>query len=184
MFSSILFCISFNWNAKNWCVWWSNMDLIVLYAFTPNAVTWTRFEILESESSLVLYTVYCAKTPKYAVHATALRGIVYITVKFTFDHQAHHFSAFQFNEEQSKILLNIIMTSANTCYSWKIFNAVLVWSQVCWASNWSKNGHGEWRLLVSFHGGYCTGYNCLRKTEAWPARNGWYCNIVQSLRIK
>ena len=24
-------------------------------------------------------------------------------------------------------------------------------------------------LLVSFDDGYCTGYHCLRKTEAWPA---------------
>ena len=46
-----------------------------------------------SESSLVLCTVYCAKTFKYTVHATAVREIVYITVEITFDHQTHHFNS-------------------------------------------------------------------------------------------
>ena len=86
------------------------MDLTVLYAFTPNAVAWTAYlgvlaqytvyktrldsdskfqifsNIFKSCSSLVLYTVYCAKTPKYAVHATALGVNAYNTVKSIFDH--------------------------------------------------------------------------------------------------
>ena len=47
----------------------------------------------QSESSLVFCTVYCAKTFKYTVYATAIRGIVYITVEITFDHQTHHFNS-------------------------------------------------------------------------------------------
>jgi hypothetical protein len=98
-------------------------------------------------------------------------------------------SSFQFNEEQNKMMLSTIMMADNTCYSWKIFNAV-VWIWVCWASNWRDHGHGEWRLLVSFVVGYCTGYHCLHETVAWPARKGdivikcklyrWYCTKQQN----
>jgi hypothetical protein len=68
-----------------------------------------------------LNTVYCAKTSKYTIHATAVRGIVYTTVKFIFDHQTHPFSAFQLNEEQNKMLQKIIMIAANISHLCNIF---------------------------------------------------------------
>ena len=67
-----------------------------------------------------------------------------------------------------KILLNTIMTAAYMCCLWKIIDAI-AWTWGRGSSNWRENGHGEWRLLVSFDGGYCTGYHCLREIVAWPA---------------
>ena len=94
--------------------------------------------------NLVLYTVYYAKAVEYAANATAVRGIMYTTVKFfIFNHQTHHLSsfqlneeqnktlqkihhlsAFQFNEEQKKMLQKIIMTAANISHLCIIFDAI------------------------------------------------------------
>ena len=122
--------------------------------FLTGHATVSRTRWYPVQYPLIFCTVYRAKTFKYTVHTTAIRGIVYITVKIIFEHQTHHFNSMK---SKNKMMLNTIMTAANTCYSWKIFNAV-VWIQVCWASNGRDNGHGEWGLLVSFVDGYCTAY--------------------------
>ena len=132
--------------------------------------TWKDLKFSKSESSIVLCTVHCAKASKYIVHATAVRGIVYTTVELIFDHQTHHFNAFQLNKEQTKMLWNLIMTAANISHLCTSIFHVIAWSQGCCCSKWRDNGHGEKRLLVSFVDGYCSGYYCLRETVAWPAQ--------------
>ena len=139
-----------------------------------------KYELLLQlyQSSLVLYTVYCANTSKYAVDATAVRGIVY-TTRYCWIHiwpSNTSLHAFQLNEEQTKMLWKIIMTAAKISHLCSMFDAT-VWSRDCCCSKWQDNGHGDRRLLVSFVNGFCTGYHCLRETVAWLAQkigDGWY----------
>ena len=56
------------------------------------------------------FTEYCAQTFEYAVDATAVQRS-----NGSFEHRAHHMSAFDFNEKRYKVLPNIIMTAANNC---------------------------------------------------------------------
>ena len=87
----------------------------------------------EYNSNLVLHTLHCAKTFEYAIHATVVQGIVYNTVEFLFeDHQTHHLSVFQSNDEQNEMRLKIIMTAANISFYAAYLADVMAWSRGCY----------------------------------------------------